>query len=137
MPALLTRMSISSSHVSNSSVLLRSMTHSSPPTSAAAALVASALRSAMMTCAPRRANSCAHASPMPLAPPVTSARLPARSCSVIVLSFLTRRERVVNHSCHCCKYSVIEVLGRVAVFVALPQQEAHADQLTHAHQRPR
>ena len=78
MPALLTRMSTSSVRSSSAAVSARSTTHASPPTSAAASAAASAFRSAMITCAPRRANSCAHARPMPLAPPVTSARLPAQ-----------------------------------------------------------
>src|SRR5678815_2209907 len=38
-----------------------------------------------MTCAPRAASFCAITLPMPLAPPVTSAILPCRSCIGVLL----------------------------------------------------
>ena len=78
MPALLTRMSVSSVSSSRARLSARSTTQLSPPMSAATARAASSSTSATTTWAPSEARRWAVARPMPLAPPVTTARLPVR-----------------------------------------------------------
>ena len=95
-------------------------------------------RSAITTCAPRPANSRAHASPMPLAPPVTSGAS-ARQILVRHPSSPSSRgasalsmKRIMSS-----KIAGGSSAGGRAVGIPLPQQEPHADQLAHAHERPR
>ncbi len=48
-----------------------------------------------------------------------------------------RRERVVDEAHHVVEHLRLEHRRRRAGGVALPQQEAHADELAHSHERPR
>jgi hypothetical protein len=78
-PAQFTRMSTSGiSTVSSATVSDRSTCHAVPPISAATTSAWAPSRSATTTRAPSAASRRAHASPMPLAPPVTKAVRPAR-----------------------------------------------------------
>src|SRR6266545_1758548 len=81
-PALLTRMSTFRSSRSTASRSVRSTTNGRPLISAATSLAPASSRSATSTAAPAAASRVAHARPMPLAPPVTSAVRPPRSTSV-------------------------------------------------------
>src|SRR6266536_3140082 len=81
-PALLTRMSVSTRSVSRSGPA-RSTTSTRPSSSWATRLAPSASRSSTVTSAPAAARRLAQARPIPLAAPVTSARRPRRSRSLV------------------------------------------------------
>ena len=86
-PALLTRMSASSSRSSSAATSRRSTAQAFPPISSASDLAATSSTSATVTRAPRPASSRAQAAPIPLAPPVTTAVRPVqiRSCERLPL----------------------------------------------------
>src|SRR6266540_4220039 len=81
-PALLTRISVSTRSVSRSGPA-RSTTSTRPSSSWATRLAPSASRSSTVTSAPAAARRLAQARPIPLAAPVTSARRPRRSRSLV------------------------------------------------------
>ena len=78
-PALFTRMSTSRASSATASMSDRSRTIGSPPTSCATDAARRSSMSSTMTAACAAARRIAHARPMPLPAPVTSARRPARS----------------------------------------------------------
>src|SRR6478672_11039513 len=77
-PAQFTSTSAWSATAAASKSAARSTSTARPPMRSATAAAASALRSATTTVAPSAASRVAQASPMPLAPPVTTASRPAR-----------------------------------------------------------
>src|SRR6266545_1465219 len=98
-PALLTRMSHSIPSASTASRSDRSSTTARPPTWAATRSAPSRSRSTTTTSAPAAASRTAHAAPMPLAAPMTTAVRPARSGDQGDMHRTLGNQRAGRHMC--------------------------------------